>query len=207
VRKRAVVYVDGFNFYYGAVRGSPYKWLDLERFFRLLLPNDDIHAVRYFTALIKGPTSPNQERYLRALATRSLVEVVLGKFKTKNVACRVAGCTYGGAKFFQVPEEKRTDVNIGVRMLDDAYQNVCDRFVVVSGDSDLVPALNLVKLRFPAKQILVYVPTRNLIRGAAVELRSAADRHRDLPLNLLPHAQFSAVVADGGGSIAKPTSW
>jgi hypothetical protein len=44
VTKRSVVYVDGFNLYYGAVRGSPHKWLDLERFFRLARPHDEIQA-------------------------------------------------------------------------------------------------------------------------------------------------------------------
>jgi hypothetical protein len=49
-------------------------------------------------------------------------------------------------------------------MLDDAYQNPCDRFVVVSGDSDLVSALNLVKTRFPENEFIVYVPSRSAIR-------------------------------------------
>lgn len=41
-----IVYVDGFNLYYGALRGSPYKWLDLEALSRRLLPKDDIHLIR-----------------------------------------------------------------------------------------------------------------------------------------------------------------
>jgi uncharacterized LabA/DUF88 family protein len=93
-------------------------------------------------------------------------------------------------------------------MLDDAYQNLCDRFVVVSGDSDLVPALNLVKTRYPEKEIIVYVPSRSAIRGAAVELRVAADKNRTLPLALLRHCQFPATVNDGsGGVVSKPPSW
>jgi hypothetical protein len=92
--------------------------------------------------------------------------------------------------------------------LDDAYQNLCDHLILVSGDSDLVPALNMVKTRFPEKIITVYVPSRNPVRGAAVELRAAADKDRDLPLNLLRIAQLPAAVPDGsGGSIAKPVSW
>ena len=93
-------------------------------------------------------------------------------------------------------------------MLDDAYQNRCDRQILVSGDSDLVPALNVIKSRFPSKEIIVYVPTRNPIRGAAVELRSAADKDRDLPLNLLPLSQFPAQLQDGSGQLlTKPTTW
>ena len=40
------------------------------------------------------------------------------------------------SRFFDVYEEKRTDVNIAVYMLDDAYQDACDNFVLVSGNSD-----------------------------------------------------------------------
>ena len=204
---RSIVYVDGFNIYYGAIRGTAHKWLNLERFFRLLRPNDDLQVIRYFTALVNGPTRPNQEVYLKALETLPLVEIELGKFKTKRVKCRVSACSYAGSRLFPTEEEKRTDVNIGIRMLDDAYQDLCDLFILVSGDSDLVPAVHLVKERFPHKKIAVYVPARNPVRGAAVELRSAADRAKLLPLQLLPHAHFPPRVPDAGGFLVKPTTW
>ena len=205
---RTIVYIDGFNLYYGAVRGSAFKWLNLQRFFLLLRPHDNIVKVHYFTALVEGPTKPNQEIYLRALGTLPLVNIVLGKFKTKQVRCSNSACTFAGDRFFPVPEEKRTDVNIAVFLLDDAYQNQCDHSIVVSGDSDLVPAISLLKVRFPKKRVTVYVPSRNPMRGAAVELRSVADRHRTLPLNLLPFSQFSNPLPDGaGGLLHKPASW
>lgn len=205
---RSIVYIDGFNMYYGLVRGTPYKWLNLQRYFTLLRPDDALQQIHYFTAFINGPTRSNQETYLKALATLPLVNIVLGKFKTKRAQCHVQGCTFHGDRFFQMPEEKRTDVNIAVYMLDDAYQNRCDRFIVVSGDSDLVPAVTMVKDRFPAKQVIVYVPARNPVRGAAVELRSAADRDRTLPMNLLQHAQFPHRLPDGaGGFLSKPSGW
>ena len=67
-----IVYIDGFNFYYGAVKGTPHKWLDLEALCRRLLPNDQIVKIRYFTARISArPEDPQQairqETYLRAL--------------------------------------------------------------------------------------------------------------------------------------------
>ena len=99
-------------------------------------------------------------------------------------------------------------MNISVQMLDDAYQGICDKIVIVSGDSDLVPAVGMVKLRFPQIKVSVYVPARDKIRGAAVELRSAADKNRTLPLNLLARSQFPATVPDGsGGIISKPSDW
>jgi len=206
--RRTIVYVDGFNLYYGAVRGGPYKWLDLERYFKLLRKDDELRRICYFAALLDGPRRSSQAAYLRALEQRPLIEIVLGKFKEKQIRCRVERCKFTGSRMFTQTEEKRTDVNIAVRMLDDAYRDLCDLFVVVSGDSDLVPAIHAVKARFPKKQVLVYVPSRNPVRGAAVELRSAADRHRNLPLAPLKHAQFPARAPDGsGGFIEKPSGW
>jgi 6-hydroxy-3-succinoylpyridine 3-monooxygenase len=205
---RTIVYIDGFNLYYGAVRGGTHKWLNLQRFFQLLRPHDNIVNIHYFTALVDGPTRPNQEVYLRALGTLPLLNIVLGKFKKKQVRCSNSACTFAGNRFFDVPEEKRTDVHIAIFLLDDAYQNQCDHSIVVSGDSDLVPAIGLLKVRFPKKRVTVYVPSRNPIRGAAVELRSVADKHRTLPLNLLPFAQFSNPLPDGAdGLLQRPASW
>ena len=141
VGNRCTVYIDGFNLYYGAVKGGPHKWLDLERYFTLLRPHDDVQRIHYFTAMVNGPSRGNQEIYLRALATLPRVDIVLGKFKWKDVQCGVKSCRFPGTREFKVPEEKRTDVNIGLQMLDDAYSDRCDRFVLVSGDSELVPAV------------------------------------------------------------------
>jgi 6-hydroxy-3-succinoylpyridine 3-monooxygenase len=208
-KPRVIVYIDGFNLYYGVVKSTPaLKRLDLERYCRLLRPHDDIQAIRYFTALVNGPTKPNQEAYLRALATTPVVTVILGKFKDKTIRCGVAGCAHLGAKRFKVPEEKRTDVNIAISMLDDAYQDRCDHLILFSGDSDLVPGLSMVRARFPTKTVTVYVPFRDPVRGAAVELRLAASKHRDLPLSIFPKAQFPDTIPDGaGGTINRPAAW
>ena len=34
---RTSIYIDGFNLYYGAVKGTPYKWLDFRAAFGMLL--------------------------------------------------------------------------------------------------------------------------------------------------------------------------
>jgi uncharacterized LabA/DUF88 family protein len=207
-RKRSIIYIDGFNLYYGAIKGGPNKWLNLELFFRRLRPHDDIQAIRYFTAMVNGPSQTKQRTYLQALATLPSVSIVLGKYKTKHIKCTVPTCLHPGPRVFVSQEEKRTDVNIAVSMLDDVTQGLCERMIVVSGDSDLVPALARVKVRKPATEIIVYIPARNATRGAAVELRSEADKDRTLPLNLLPLSQFPAVVPDGrGGVINKPVGW
>jgi uncharacterized LabA/DUF88 family protein len=170
-KPRTIVYIDGFNLYYGAIRQTPrLKWLDIEKYCRLLRPHDDIRVVRYFSALITGSTKPNQEAYLKALSTTPLVNVILGRFKDKTVKCGVVGCGNAGTKWFRMPEEKRTDVNVAVFLLDDAYQNTCDQQIIFSGDSDLVPAVNMVRLRHPQMKIIVMFHRRTpgvARRGAA----------------------------------------
>jgi uncharacterized LabA/DUF88 family protein len=209
-RPRTNVYIDGFNFYYGAVKDTPHKWLDFQRFVRFLRPADDVQRIYYFTALVDAPSPQKRQlTYLGALGTLPNIEVVLGRFKSKQIKCEVAACSDKACdKIFKKPEEKRTDVNIAVYMVDHAYQNACDQFVLISGDSDLVPAVRMIKLRFPEKLVIVYVPAKDKVRAFAVELRGSADRHRELPLNLLQHAQLPSRVPDGAGGVyEKPPTW
>ena len=67
------VYIDGFNFYFGAVKGTPYKWLNPAEMCRLLLPGHQINRIKYFTArVVARPHNPQQPArqavYLPSLA-------------------------------------------------------------------------------------------------------------------------------------------
>ncbi len=144
--KRSIIYIDGFNFYYGALKDSPYKWLNLQTYFERLRQDDDVQKIWYFTARVSGAASSRQSPYLEALLTLPKIEIKYGLFKDKTQKCRVIGCSLPASqKKYKVPEEKGTDVNIALQMIDDAYQGLCDRIILVSGDSDLVPAIELVK--------------------------------------------------------------
>lgn len=51
--RRAIAYIDGFNLYYGAVKGDPpLKWLDVQAMCEAVLRNHDVAAVRYYTARV-----------------------------------------------------------------------------------------------------------------------------------------------------------
>lgn len=207
-RPRSMVYIDGFNLYNGSIKGTPHKWLDIQAFFEKLRQHENVVKIHYFTAKMAGDSGIRQQVYLNALETLPKVSVVIGRYKTKTVKCRVNGCTFSGSKKFEAWEEKRTDVNIALQILDDAYQDVTDHLVVVSGDSDLVPALHRVKDRFPQKKLIVYIPARDDARGAAVEMRTAADKDATLPLAMLKVCQLPNKIADGsGGWIVKPVGW
>ena len=206
--KRSIVYIDGFNFYYGAVKGTPYKWLDLQKYFELLRQDDDIKKIWYFTAKVSGSQLVRQEAYFNALATLPAIEMVFGLYKMKKLRCKIRECGHQGNKSYQVPEEKGTDVNIALQMLDDAYQSACDRIILVSGDSDLVPAVKLIKKRHPEIQVTVYIPATDPKRGAATELRNVADKNKTLPSALFSKAQFPEILIGASGKpICKPSGW
>ena len=67
---RSVVYIDGFNFYYGAVKGTPWKWLDLQAYWERIRQDDDIRQIYYFTSQVREPSRLARQRdYLAALGT------------------------------------------------------------------------------------------------------------------------------------------
>lgn len=205
--KRSIVYIDGFNLYYGALKGSKCKWLNLEEYFRLLRQDDRVEKIKYFTAKVKGTKGKDQEIYLNALRTCPKVQITLGTYKLKDIKCRVKSCTFTDTKTFKIPEEKKTDVSIAVSMTDDAFNQRCERMVLVSGDTDLVPALQLIKRCHPSIEIIIYIPSTDEKRGAARELREIADKDRTLPLKLLGKAQFDEKLKGPDGLIQKPSDW
>ena len=109
---RANVYVDAFNLYYGCLRGTPYKWLDLEALARALLPKDEVKRIRYFTALVSArPDDPQQaqrqQTYLRALATVPTVSQHLGHYlsqlRSRDKHGRTARPAIGAPSRYSVP--------------------------------------------------------------------------------------------------------
>ena len=87
---RTYVYIDGFNFYYGCIRNTPYRWLDLFRFAQAMLEKNEVVRVKYFTAIVKSSTADptkqiRQQTYLRALATIPRIQVFLGSFQAHAV--------------------------------------------------------------------------------------------------------------------------
>ena len=83
------IYIDGLNLYYGALRNTPYRWLDLNLLAKNLFPRDEIVIIRYFTAPIhrRNDVSRSHSRqalYLRALRTLASVEIHLGHFQSNE---------------------------------------------------------------------------------------------------------------------------
>ena len=94
-RMKTLVYMDAFNLYYGSVKGTPYKWLDINALCQILLPQHSIERIKYFTALVDprpdDPGQPMRQRvYLRALRTIPHLEIIYGHYLTHVVPMPVA---------------------------------------------------------------------------------------------------------------------
>jgi uncharacterized LabA/DUF88 family protein len=168
-----IVYIDGFNLYYGALKGTPHKWLVLAALSRRLLPKDQIVAIRYFTALVAArqgdPQQPQrQQAYLRALRTIPGFTVHLGHYLTHSVRMPLANPLPMGPRTVEVvrTEEKGSDVNLATYLLLDAFQGRCDTAVVISNDSDLQEPI-----RVAEQQLGVRVGTSTRIRLRAAPAR------------------------------------
>lgn len=124
---RTIIYIDGFNFYYRAVKNTPYKWLNFKSLFQRLLSQDNqIVSIKYFTAHVSGKHNTQkpirQQIYLRALKTFiPEVEIYYGHFLSHEVYAPLAKPTdkNRSVKIIKT-EEKGSDVNIAVHLLNDA---------------------------------------------------------------------------------------
>ncbi len=152
---RTRVYVDGFNFYYAALRRGrfrAYKWLDLGRFCRTALPHNDIDCVRYFTAPLdpsrgRGGQRARQSAYLSALGTLPDVRLHFGAFVEHQKMQRLVSPSPHGpsSALVWVPEEKGSDVNLASYLLVDGFLGKYEVAVIVSNDADLIEPVRLVR--------------------------------------------------------------
>jgi len=204
-----IVYIDGFNLYYGAVKRTPYKWLDLEALCHRLLPNDEIVKIRYFTARISShPSDPQQavrqETYLRALATLSLIEIHFGRYVTHRRRMPLVDPPPGGDRFAQVlrTEEKGSDVNLACYMLLDAFRGRCDTAVVISNDSDLAEPVRVAKTEAGIK-VGIINPHKSKYRSPLLQ----GTFFKQLRASTLAQTQLPAVLRDTQGTIRKPSNW
>jgi uncharacterized LabA/DUF88 family protein len=208
---RINVYIDGFNLYYGSLKGQPYKWLDLEKMSDLLLPNFEVKRIRYFTARVKeradNTQAPvRQSAYLRALDTLPKVDVHLGSFLTKPTRMLLASPPLNGPRTVEVikTEEKGSDVNLATYLLVDAFREDADAFAVVSNDSDLTEPIRIVCHEL-GKVVGVLnpqaTPSQRLLQcrpSFAKPIRAGVLRASQLP---------ASIIDASGHTITKPSGW
>ncbi len=209
---RTIAFIDGFNVYHALVeqRGSgrsyaQFRWLNYWRLAEQFLhTGDTLAAVYLFTAFVAWRTPSGKAKrqrhciYLRALEDTG-VTVVLGRFRPVTRECKAA-C---GQKY-KTYEEKRTDVNIAIHMLELASHRTYDKAMIVSGDSDLIPAIEAVRRADPSIKVTVVVP----IKRKALALRNEADYFREMRRSHLEKSRFpDPLILSDGTALAAPPGW
>lgn len=202
---RVIAYIDGFNLYYGlrAKYRRRYLWLDLERLVQRLRHNDEIVAIKYFTALVLDDDAAvlRQQNYLNALKAHSgeKIDIVLGRYTRTDFVC--LHCGHQRIKY----EEKETDVNIAVSIVADTAAQASDIALIVSADSDLCPAIRMARsLGKQRGMIAVFPPARS-----SFEVRSLIRGAFTLPAEHLRNSLLPETVTDPvtGRSHKRPGHW
>ncbi len=192
---RTIVYVDGFNLYYGLLKHTPYKWLHLRNLLENIFPKDknDIVEIKYFTALVKPrSTNPNQllrqQVYIRALETISGFKVIYGSFLANPVkmpqVINQQPLTLGPTIKVLKTEEKGSDVNLAVHLMKDACEGKFDVGIVVTNDSDFALPIEIIKNEL-GKTVIVAYPTPRVsdkLKTAAVFVRQYRDYYKAIRL-------------------------
>ncbi|MBM4143331.1 MAG: NYN domain-containing protein [Lentisphaerae bacterium] len=206
---KTYVYVDAFNLYYGAVKGTPYKWLDLQSLCRVMIPKNTVTCIKYFTARVQpradDPDQPTRQLfYLRALQTIPNLRIIFGHYLSHVVWMPLAFPVTGQKPFVQVvkTEEKGSDVNLATHLLTDAFDDAFECAVIVSGDSDLRAPIRVVLDRFH-KTVGVLNPQKVPCKA----LQSTARFYKHIHEPALQASQFPPVLTDKTGSFHKPASW
>ena len=206
---RTFVYVDGFNLYYGALKRSSSKWLDLVALFNnVLQAQHQILAVKYFTARVSGTSidqskPQRQDIYLRALQHyRSEVDIYFGHFLSHSTRAPLAN-PVGSQRTAEIikTEEKGSDVNLAVHLLNDAWLDAYDCAVVVTNDSDIAEAMRLVREQL-SKRVGLLTPGK---RRASRQLKAHADFLGQIRSTVLQGSQLPNPIP--GTQIRKPARW
>lgn len=209
-------YIDGFNLYHAAFKkhqvtlpdnttikaGWPeLRWQNLrELMLQFINPQkEEIGDIYYFSATADWLPSKAEKHksYINALSSEG-VRVILGKFKAKEKRCQ-ADCK----KMFISHEEKESDVNVAIHLLSDILQNKCDTAYLVSGDSDMGPAIRQAKRLCPQKRIGLILPPYQ--KGA--DLKSSVDFYKKITRKHLKKSLFPRAINFSDSIIYAPSGW
>ncbi len=204
--ERIAVYIDGLNLYYG-MRDKGwrrYYWLDAQRLSEnLLRPRQRLQFVRYFSAKLLPDYTPaarveRQNAYLQALASLPKVRIQYGLHIPQTITCPRCGAAS------RTYEEKMTDVNIAVALLEDANNNLFDTAILISADSDLTRPIEVVRQKFADKRVIAAFPPKR----HSQRLRNVANESFTIGRRLIARSQLPDPVAKPDGyPVAKPARW
>lgn len=211
---RVAFIIDGFNLYHsvrdaekdigGAVST---KWLDIKSlcssYIYLLGKTASLKQIYYFSALAKHletskpDVTKRHKDFIKCLEATGVI-TKLNRFKRKSVRCH--SCKH---QFFKY-EEKETDVAIAVKLFEIFVEDICDTVVLVTGDTDLAPAVSTAKRLFTHKAIIFAFPYKRKNR----ELAQLAPDSFEIKKHQYGKHQFAdPYILPNGKSVHKPSTW
>lgn len=202
---RVACYVDGFNLYHSIDDlGMPHlKWVDLWALAQSLCrTGETLTKVAYFSAYAtwRPDAYARHRQYVAALKYRN-VECHMARFSAQTAKCLSCGTTWTRH------EEKETDVHFSLTLLEDAIDNVFDRAIIISADSDHVPAVRRVRTRLPAKQMFAATPPGR--HNKAREMLRACNSNTNITQGRVARCLFPQSVVDANGTViaTRPTNY
>lgn len=208
VKRKSFVLVDGYNLYHGIDKlchdspNSDYlKWVSLEKIINQFMRPEthEITEIIYFTAYAfwKPEALIRHRLYIRALEYEN-VQIVFGQFKKKRKRCLKCG------KWYLDREEKETDVNIAIRIIQLAYEKSYDDLLLITGDTDIVPAIKNAKQIYNEGRIRVIAPPER----DNYELIQCADKFSQIKRIHLEEALLPEVITPlKGKDIKRPKKY
>ena len=216
--KKTLVYIDGYNLYYGLLKESPdSKWLNLRALVAAMFKEKhEIRSIKFFTARVRTyphdiAAEERQKIYLQALAAFGGVEIIEGFYSKKKIwlphvngKCKTCEESHAGMAHVVKLEEKRSDVNLAVAALVDAMRSDADCFVLVTGDSDQAGTVYALRHEF-GKSVLVFNPHV----AVSEHLKRAATYYAHIPRDLPAKCQLPDIIPIGthGRTIHRPAAW
>lgn len=194
-KKRVYCFVDGYNLFHAIddlrPKNNRFKWLDLNKLVNAFITNstEELKTIYYFSAY---PTwlperHETHKKYVKALQTIGVIPV-MGRFKERNQSC--IGCKRNWVSH----EEKESDVNLGLYMLHHAHIDSYDKAIIITADTDLCPAIHLVKDHFPDKETLIVVPPNrySIAREFRYNVPTNKIKIKHLEVSLLPNEIYDS---------------
>ena len=202
---RVACYVDGFNMYHAIhdLNKPHLKWVNFWSLSESLCrPGETLIKVAYFSAYATWrPAAYARHRTFVTALTHAGVDCHMARFNTKEASCHGCGRTW------KQREEKETDVHFALTFLEDAIDNVFDRAIIMSADSDYMPAVRKVRNRLPGKQIFLASPPRR--HGHARDLIAICNSSTPITAGRLARCLFPAqlLASNGQTVVSRPPEY
>lgn len=196
---KTIIYIDGYNLFYGCLKHSQDKWLDLHKLFHghilgAQCPEAELVSIKFFTAEIKAKVATRgqeahqaQQSYHRALnqCYPDHIEIIHGYYTLEMARLPVHRKPPDKTLTADVwkLEEKQTDVQMALTAYRDAIKGHAEQLVFVSNDTDLEPALGMIRQDLG----------QDIKMGVVIPMRKPKDDHPRRPPNasLSKHADWT----------------